>query len=893
MKNKPFYAISIKEVFERTRSSARGISSDSAQERISRYGSNAITPKPNFWLFSLLWRQFSSPLVYILVIASIIAYFLGDILDALVIGGVIIINAFIGVFQERKAEVSLNQLKKYIVQNTSVFRDGKLIVVDAKDIVVGDVVKLTEGATVPADIRLFKIKNLKIDESVLTGESLPVRKTTGLIDTNTPIVKRINIAFAGTNVISGIGWGVVVATADNTEFGRLAVATTRTTPEVSPLDKKIQDLGSVLLIAIAITGVAIFLIGSIQGQNIGEILFLAIATAVAAVPEGLPAVVTIALAVGVSRMAKKNAITRKLSAIETLGVVNLIASDKTGTLTENMLSVKKFYFPEGKEVNFEGSGYNSEGKVTLEGKPLGKDVAPLVEEIFSIATLASDAELKRNDSSWEVIGDPTEGAILVASKKLGIEITDLRQYNPRIDEIPFSSELRLMASANYSEGNMAKINIKGSIKNILKICSKYQDYTGKIKPLSNKIIEQELERGQKIAKNGYRLIAVAINKNVASKSLKYENLEGAVFLGFMAMIDAPRTSAIEQVQQVQKYGIKVVMITGDLKETANAVAKMMGIIQKNEAISETELLSMNEHEFSLAVRDHTVFAEISPQIKLKIVEELEAQGNTVAVTGDGANDAPILKRAPVGIAVGIGGTDIARSSADIVLADNNFATIVTAIKEGRLIFENIRRSIWYLVSTNATEILIIICALIVGAPAPLAPTQILWINVITDGTGTIGLALEKSHDNLLKNAPRSNQEPLINKIMLKQMMLVATVMTLVSLFYYFINLDAGIERARTMTFATLTTLQVFNLFNARSFSKSAFGVPLLSNKFLILSALGSMGLVVASTEFTFFQAIFATSALSILDWVTIVSSSFSVIIVMEVYKSFSKKQISE
>lgn len=891
MKNKPLYSVAIKDVFARTHSSAGGLSQQAANERLSKFGPNAISAKPNFWLLNILWRQFSSPLVYILIIAALVAYFLGDILDALVIGGVIIINALIGVFQERKAEVSLRELKKYLIQNTSVFRDGKIQEVDSKDIVVGDVIKLTEGAAVPADIRLFKTKSLKIDESVLTGESLGARKATGLLPVNTPIVKRLNFAFAGTNVITGTGLGVVVATGDNTEFGRLAVATTQTITESSPLDKKIKDLGNTLLITIVVLAVIIFLIGSVRGQNMGEILFIAIAAAVAAIPEGLPAVVTIALAVGVSRMAKKNAITRKMSAIETLGVVNLIASDKTGTLTENMLSVKKFYFPTDKEVAFEGTGYIPQGQVTLGGKPLTKEVALLMQDIFTAATLSSDAELKKTDSLWHILGDPTEGALLVAAKKLGLEVNDLRQYNPRIDEIPFSSHLRLAASVNTAEDGMPVISIKGSLEKILSICSKYQDYTGKIKPMSSKIISEELRRGQKVAQGGFRLIAIAKNKIAKGKSLKLDHLNNATFLGFVAMIDAPRPSAIEQVGQVQKSGIKVVMITGDLKETASAVAGMIGILQKKQAISESELLSMNEHEFSEAVKEHTVFAEISPQIKLKIVDELGRQGNTVAVTGDGANDAPILKRAPVGIAVGIGGTDIARSSADIVLADNNFATIVAAIKEGRLIFENIRRSIWYLVSTNATELLILICALIVGAPAPLGPTQILWINIITDGTGTIGLAMERAHDNLLKHPPRSTKEPLISKEMLNQMALVAIVMTTISLIFYFANTNKGIEHARTMTFATLITLQVFNLFNARSFSRSTLGIPILTNKFLIISALSSMALAIASTELPFFQAVFETTTLSLMDWLTIIASSLGVIVAMEIYKSFKNNKI--
>lgn len=893
MSNKPFHSIGIKQVFSQTHSSGAGLTFAEAKRRQARFGANELDSDSGVNIFSIFLHQFSSPLVYVLVIAAIIAYFLGELIDSLVIGGILIINALIGVFQEWRAELSLNELKKYIIQNASVFRDGKLVEIESSNIVVGDVIKLSEGAAVPADIRLFKTKNLKIDESILTGESVPHRKSTGVIAANAPILKRANMIFAGTNIVSGSGLGVVVATSHNTEFGRLAVATTQTSRTSTPLNDKINYLGRFLLIAIAIIAIVISIIGIAQGRDSVEVLFTSVALAVAAIPEGLPVAVTVALAIGVSRMAKKNAITRKLSAIETLGVVNTIVSDKTGTLTENKLTVKDFYLPDGSKISFEGIGYNPRGLALYNGKPLSKNLLSLSQDIFTKSVLVNDSQLKKSSSEWQIIGDPTEGALLVAAKKLDLDPAQIRQYNPRIDEIPFSSELKLMATANQADDGQIVISIKGNIERVLSVCNKYLVDADSSKAISQKFITEEIKKAKQAAKNGYRLIAFASLKSTQGKKLYAKSLKGATYLGFVAMIDAPRQSAISQVRAVQNSGIRVIMVTGDFKETAVAVAKMIGINGgTNEAFSEAELLKMDEHEFSKAVASSNIFAEISPQIKLKIVKELEALGGVIAVTGDGANDAPILKRSAVGIAVGIGGTDIARASADIVLADNNFSTIVNAIKEGRLIFENIRRSIWYLVSTNVAEISVIVITLILGAPLPLAATQILWINVITDGTGTIALALEKAIHNFLKNPPRPRKEFLINSQMIKQMALVSLSMTAIALFFFFTSLPDGLEKARTMAFVSLALLQIFNLFNARELTKSIFKIPAFSNGFLWISAILSFVLVLFSTQLPFFQHIFETTTLSFSEWLMVLASSFSIIIIMELYKAiaFSTKK---
>ncbi len=885
MSNKPFHSIGIKQVFSNVRSSSVGLSVAEARRRQVEFGANELEPMSSVNIVSIFLRQFSSPLVYILIIASVLAYFLGEIVDSVVIGSILVVNALIGVFQEWRAEVSLSELKKYIVQNTTVFRGGKLVEIESGGLVVGDVVKLSEGATAPADIRLFRVKNLKVDESLLTGESSPNRKSTRLVAHNAPILRRSNMVFAGTNVVSGSGLGVVTAIAHSTEFGRLAVTTVQSPLESTPLNKRIEHLGKILLVAITIIASVMVIIGIAQGRDTFDVLFTALAVAVAAIPEGLPIAVTIALAVGVARMAKKNAITRKLSAIETLGVVNTIVSDKTGTLTENKMTVKSFYFPDGKKIDFEGVGYNPRGAVLFSGKPLGKNLQLLTQSIFTSSILASDASLTKDGREWQIMGDPTEGAIIVAGQKLSLDSDQIRQHNPRVDEIPFSSELKLMATANEDGEGHTSVNIKGNLQKVLSICSRYLVNEDSTKAISQKFIQAELEKARQVAQNGYRLIALARVKGEYGKNLQVKSLKGATYLGFVVMIDPPRQSAIAQVREVQKAGIRVIMVTGDFKETAVAVAKMIGINGGKEgAISESELMSMNENEFGKAIASSNVFAEISPQVKLKIVKELEAQGGIVSVTGDGANDAPILRRSAVGIAVGIGGTDIARSSADIVLADNNFSTIVNAIKEGRLIFENIRRSAWYLISTNMAELLVISMALIIGAPLPLAATQILWINVVTDGTCTIALALEKAHDNLLGYAPRSRKEPLITLGMARQMSIVAMAMTAIALTFFFVNLPSGLEKARTVTFASLAILQIFNLFNARTLAKSIFKISFFSNRFLWLSAFISFALVVASTQVSFFQRIFETTPLSLGEWLMVIGSCFAIIIVMEIYK---------
>ena len=886
-----WHSLSVKESLNVVSSRATGLTSKEVSRRLIKHGPNELTIKTQTKTWKLFFSQFTSPLIYILLIASVITLYLGLFVDAYVIIGVLLINATIGYFQERKAEQSLAQLKKLLSPTARVMRDGVVRLIPANELTVGDIVELTEGSLVPADLRLIQVHTLKVDESILTGESIPTHKQTKAISKEASVVKRTSMTYTGTTVVSGRALGVVIAVGAQTEFGKLAKATQQTTAEETPLEKNLATLSKQLLVIILIAVAFIALIGIFQQRDPLTMFLIAVAAAVSAIPEGLPAIMTIALAVGVRRMAKEKAIVRRLAAIETLGSVTLIASDKTGTLTNNELVVNSFISPGEEVFSFSGSGYDPSGIVQKNSKPISAHSKKYLQEVLLNGVLANDARHSNIDNHWNIVGDPTEGAILVAGKKIDLIPTDARSEFPRVDELPFSSNTRMMLTVHSQTKGANLVSAKGSIETLLKHCSQVEISPGKTVALTQKKLNKILLNAKTYASKGVRVLALASGKINRNSKLSSSNLPKLTYRGFVSMLDTPRPSAIEAIKKAKLAGIKTIMITGDTSPTATAIAQQLQLVtSKKSAISGPQLEKLTVPEFEKTVSNNAVFAEISPQLKLRVLEVFQADGEIVAVTGDGANDAPILKRAHVGIAMGQGGADVARESADIVLADNNFSTIIKAIEQGRTIFTNIQRVIWYLLATNLAELLVLIVSLIVALPLPLLPTQILWINVVTEGTGTIGLAIEPKHRSVLSGRPRPTKEAFINKLMTQRILIVGGVIALI-VFILFIttyNRTDSLDYSRSVAFVSLAILQIINLFNARSFTLSVLKVPLRTNWVILVSALASILLTIATVELPFLQSIFQTESLTSSDWIIIILASFSVMLVVEVDKAIRR-----
>jgi len=835
---------------------------------------------------ALFFSQFTSPLIYILIAAATLSFLLSHYLDAWVILGVLVVNALLGFFQEQRAEQSLAALQQLLAPNARVVRVGKTFTLPARLLVLGDIVELSEGDRVPADIRVIETHALATDESLLTGESIPVEKQVAPITQSASVAQRTNLVYSGTIVTRGRGRGVVVATGSNTALGALAQTTRDTLSEETTLARNVTTLSKQILAVVLVGCGLIFVIGVAEQRDVLTLLLTAVATAVSAVPEGLPAVMTIALAIGVQRMTKHRAIIRHLAAIETLGAVTLIASDKTGTITENELSVSQFISAGRLVAEFSGSGYEPVGRVRIDGKKPSKNAEEFLKRIFTVASLANDARLIQESRDWRIIGDPTEGALIVAAYRLGLQPDELRLSFPRTSEVPFQSEHRLMA-VSY-RGHHLRMATKGSIQAIVDRSTHFRLPNGETIRMTAQRKKEILKSAHERASQGYRILALAEGKlPLKTTTLTKQRVHSLTYLGFVTMLDAPRHSAIAAIQRARRGGIAVAMITGDTAATATAIGKQLGLLKTDEqAVSGRQLSLGTLNQFEKIVRTHKVFAEISPQLKLRIIEQFQADGAIVAVTGDGANDAPILKRAQVGIAMGQGGTDVARGAADIILADNNFVTILHAIEEGRTIFTNIRRVLWYLLATNSSELFIILGSLVLHLPLPLLPTQLLWINVVTEGTGTIGLATEPRHNNVLTAPPRSPNEPFLNSMIIQRIWLVGSAITgiVLVLFWHAFATSGSVAYARSVAFASMAILQVINLFSARSLTQSITQQPVRTNPLLVVSAIASFLVAIATLTVPFLRSIFHTVPISGQDWTLILVSTAAIVGIVELHK---------
>ena len=895
-----WHAKKVEEVFERLGTNDRGLTTTEIDERIGKYGLNELEEEKKLSNLDMLADQLKSPLVGVLVAAALISLLVGKLIDTLVVVVVIIFNTSIGFFQEYKAESALQALKSMAAPEAEVIRDGLEVRVKAREIVPGDIILLDSGDKVPADARIFKAANLEIDESMLTGESTPVRKNVEVLNEELPVADRKNMAFSGTIVTQGRGKAVVVATGMKTEIGKIATLIKETEKVETPIQRRTKDLTKKLGLFALFASSLVLTFSLIRGFDFYEAFLFALATAVSAIPEGLPAVMTITLAVGVNRMAKRNAIIRKLQAVDTLGSATAICTDKTGTLTTNQMTVRKM-LADNRIIDVAGVGFVPEGDFEVEGKVIDAKKDESLSLLLQIGALCNDARLRLHETSsgprWEIFGDPTEGALVVAAAKAGFQKEKLEEKFPRVDEIPFSPKERYMATFHRTSENELRVYVKGAPETILERCSGILE-KGEGRKLSRMGKEELLKASTHMASEALRVLAMAYqtveSEELASFKEKMQHGRAKlIFVGFAGMIDPPRPEAKTAVQLCKRAGIKVVMATGDHKLTGEAIAREIGILEgSSKVLAGVDLDLMSDEELDAVIEETSVFARVSPTHKYRIVESLRRKGHIVAMTGDGVNDAPALKAAEIGVAMGITGTDVTKETADMVLADDNFASIVNAVEEGRVIFENIRKVVKYLIATNIGEIITIVTALSLLQDAPLifTPVQVLWVNLVTDGLLDVTLAMEPKEEDVMDQPPRKPDAKIINRDILLNTIFVGVFMAIGTLWVFTKEWNNGdLIRAQTLGFTTMAMFQVFNALNCRSRTKSVFKIGFFTNKYLFGAMIASVSLQIMATILPFFQVALRTVPLSGWDWLTITLVSSSVFIADEVRKFVRSK----
>lgn len=843
----------------------KGLSSKESARRLEKYGYNRIVSKKKFRPIKIFLNQFRSFLILILILAVIISALAGDLTDAILILIILVINALLGFVQEFRAEKAMEALKKLAVPEAKVLRDGKVRQVSSQELVPGDVVLLEAGDFVPADGRLIEIIDLQTDESSLTGESTSVQKQQCILK-EAAVADRKNMVFMGTVVTKGRASYAVTETGMKTEIGKIAGLLTDISSE-TPLQKRLAHFGRWLGLAVIAIASVTFILGIIRGESLYNMALTSVTVAVSAVPEGLPVTVTVALALGTKVMAKKRAVVRRLSAVETLGSVTVICSDKTGTLTTNEMTVRKVLV-DNKIVGVTGNGYEVNGNFVFKNRKMGIDGN--LEGLFKIGTLCNDSYLVKNSGSgneYKVIGDPTEGALLVLSAKGGFWKENLEKEYRRIGELPFTSERKMMTTIHRASRKMEAYS-KGAPEKILSLCK--MDAKEK-----NRILKSVEEMG----KDGLRVLAFA-KKEVRGK-LDLEKVENDLdFVGLAGMIDPPRKEVKDAIKICRQAGIRVVMITGDHKVTAEAVAKEIGLLSKNgKVLTGVELDKISYGELKKIVKEVDVYARISPEHKLNIVSALKNNGEIVAVTGDGVNDAPALKKADIGIAMGIKGTDVAKDASDMVLADDNFATIVSAVEEGRGVFDNIRKFVAYILSVNFSEIFFITVTVLAGLPLPLLPVQILWINLLTDGVPSLTLTVDQRDKDIMRRKPRDPKETITSGR--KPFIFAGGMLLLVaSLAAFLMTLSAGLEKARTVALTTIVAFELLYVFNCRSEKRSVFRNNPLSNKYLIVAVATTFLLHLSIIYIPQLASLFNTVPLGLADWAIVASLSLAGLLVL-------------
>lgn len=875
----------------------RGLSLFEVKRRQKQFGPNTVSEKKGRGPLVRFLLQFHQPLVYILLVAAGVTGFLEEWVDAMVILGVVLVNAVVGFIQESKAEKALESLKKMVTTEATVLRDAKKMRVLSAELVPGDIVFLQSGDRVPADIRLYQVKELQVDESALTGESVPVEKTSVTLAPQTVLADRRNMAYAGTMVTSGQAGGIVIATGDHTEAGRISKLISETESLATPLTRKIAAFSKWLVLVILALAALTFFIGWIRGEPALEMFKAAVALAVGAIPEGLPAALTITLAIGVKRMAKRRAIIRKLPAVETLGSTTVICSDKTGTLTENQMTVQEIWAG-GVLYSVTGSGYDPEGQVLYNGREVEAKDAPALSECLTAGILCNDSQLQQEDGRWSVQGDPTEGALIVAARKLGLSEETLKTKLPRVDVIPFESERQYMATLHgVTGGQETLIYMKGAVERVLERCSQQISSQGTIEILDR---ISPLRAAEQMAARGLRVLAFA-RKPCLDCHLKFGHQDVAsdlTFIGLQGMIDPPRAEVIRAVEECKEAGVRVKMITGDHALTASAVAREIGLADsetQTEALTGAQLSELTDQELIEVAERSQVFARVAPEQKLKLVEALQEKGHVVAMTGDGVNDAPALKKADIGIAMGITGTDVAKGTADMILTDDNFATIVATVEEGRRLFDNLIKFITWTLPTNGGEGLVILAAVLVGAALPILPVQILWINMTTAVLLGLMLAFEPMEPDVMKRPPRDPKASILSGQLLWRVVLVSAIL-LTGAFGLFViekKLGADTAQARTVPVNVFFLVELFYLFNCRSLTRSMWSIGLFSNPWVIL---GSVSMILAQLFFTyapFMNTVFHSAPIGLESWGRIMFLAAAGYLIVEMEKGVRRLLLSK
>lgn len=866
-----------------------GLSAAEVARRQKKYGPNRITARRGTPAWVKFLQQFNQPLVYILLVAVGVTAFLGEWVDSAVIFGVVFINAIVGFLQEAKAEKSISALAGLVATETTVRRDGRQQRVHSEELVPGDVVLLQSGDRVPADLRLFHVKNLQVDESALTGESVPVQKHPNPLALDTVLADRRNLAYTGTLVTAGQCEGVVWATGDLTETGHIASLIAEAADLSTPLTKKIAQLSKLLLwVILALTAVT-FGIGVARGGDVVEMFMAAVALAVGAIPEGLPAAVTIVLAIGVSRMARRRAIIRKLPAVETLGSTTVICSDKTGTLTENQMTVAEL-FAGGKSYTVTGAGYEPKGEIQHEGLPVALQAHPALAECLRAGVLCNDSLLVSKDGRLTVQGDPTEAALLVAGEKAGLAHAKTQHESPRLDVIPFESEH--MYRATLHAGAAGRVIYKvGAVERLLERCSDALDERGARAPLDKPAVHRAVEQ---MAARGLRVLAL-VRREVDDAHAKLEHRHVATaltFLGLQGMIDPPRPEAIEAVRTCQEAGIAVKMITGDHLATARAIAGHIGLKGQMEggklvALSGRELEKIADPELPEVARRTAVFARVAPEQKLRLVRALQSLGHVVAMTGDGVNDAPALKQADIGVAMGITGTDVAKGAAAMVLTDDNFASIKAAVEEGRGVFDNLTKFIVWTLPTNGGEAMILLTAIVFGTTLPALPVQLLWVNLMTAILLGLMLVFEPKERGLMQRPPRDPRRPLLTFALAMRTGLVSLIMLAGSFWLFFYEMNMAGETtaaARTAVINVIVAVEIAYLFNCRSLHHSFFAAGVLSNRWAIAGASAMLGAQLLLTYTPIMNTLFHTAPISAASWLRIAGVAAVAFVVVELEK---------
>ncbi len=866
----------------------QGLSASEAQSRLEKYGLNKIESSNKKSMWKKILDQILDPMVILLIAASIVSAFTGDTVEAIIIIAIVVINAIMSIYQEGQAEDSVAALQKMSSPEATVLRDGKRDMVKAEELVPGDIVILETGDIIPADVRLLDARNLQVDESSLTGESVAVEKNAeATYNEEVGIGDRENSAYSSSIVTYGHGEAVVTRTGEDTEIGQIATSLDSVAEKETPLQKQLKELSKRLAILVLIVCALVFIVGYFRSEmSLLDNFMVAVSLAVAAIPEGLTAVVTIVLSIGMNRMADRKAIVKNLVSVETLGSTTTICSDKTGTLTQNEMTITKIY-TDFKEFDVDGTGYTPKGDISLDGEVINEHKQ--IELLMTIATFSNDANLIEKSGTYDITGDPTEGAMLTLAEKWNIVQEELNEAHPRIDEIPFDSDRKMMTTF-HELNDVYYAMTKGAPDIIIKNSTKIM-IDGQLSDFTEEMKDKVLEENTKLARNALRVMAYAFKpyETLEGEELTTENIEREmVFVGLTGMIDPPRPEARDAVAECHNSGIDVIMITGDYYETGLAIAKDLGIAQdESQAMEGAELNDKTEEEIREIVKQKRIFARVSPQNKVQLVKALQQNGEVVAMTGDGVNDAPAIKNADIGISMGITGTDVAKDTADMILVDDNFATIVNAVEEGRVIFSNIKKFVGFLLSCNIAEVLIVFLSILFGLPNPLTPIQLLWLNLVTDAFPALALGVEPAEADIMDRPPRKPGESITAGVTGQNIIIQSIAITAAVLIAYWLGLTrffpGNIEGAHTMVFATLITSELLRAFSVRSEKYTLRELGWFSNMNLVKANCLSFVLLLLVLYVPFLRNLFELELIT-WQWIPIILLAFIPLVVGEIRK---------